>query len=72
MMRAGFTTGSGNFVEWARISTRDARYAIFYAKRCAVTARCGSQTRPTYGCNTSQQSAYAGANQGSSCKGPAK
>jgi hypothetical protein len=49
MQRAGFTTGAGNFVEWARISTRDARYAIFYAKRCAVTARCGSQTRPTYG-----------------------
>jgi hypothetical protein len=49
MMRAGFETGSGNFVEWARISTRDGRYAIFYAKRCAVTARCGSQTRPTYG-----------------------
>jgi hypothetical protein len=49
MMRAGFETGSGNFVEWARISTRDGRYAIFYAKRCAVTARCGSQTHPTYG-----------------------
>jgi hypothetical protein len=49
MQRAGFTTGPGNFVEWARISTRDGRYAIFFAKRCAVTARCGSQTRPTYG-----------------------
>ena len=49
MMRAGFETGSGNFLEWARISTRDGRYAIFYAKRCAVTATCGGQTRPTYG-----------------------
>jgi hypothetical protein len=49
MQRAGFTTGPGNFVEWARISTRDGRYAIFFAKRCAVTARCGSQIRPTYG-----------------------
>ena len=29
-------------------------------------------THITYGCNTSQQSAYAGANQGLSCKGPAK
>jgi hypothetical protein len=28
-------------------------------------------THITYGCNTSQQSAYAGANQGLSCKGPA-
>jgi hypothetical protein len=49
MARAGFVTGVGNFVVWARISTRDAHYAIYYAKRCAVTARCGSQTRPTYG-----------------------
>jgi hypothetical protein len=29
-------------------------------------------THITYGCNTSQQSAYAGANQGLSCKGPAQ
>jgi hypothetical protein len=29
-------------------------------------------THITYGCNTSQQSAYTGANQGLSCKGPAK
>jgi hypothetical protein len=28
-------------------------------------------THITYGCNTSQQTAYAGANQGLSCKGPA-
>ena len=28
-------------------------------------------THITYGCNTSQQSAYAGANSGLSCKGPA-
>ena len=49
MQRAGFTTGPGNFTVWARISTRDGHYAIFYAKRCAVSARCGGQTRPTYG-----------------------
>ena len=49
MGRAGFTTGEGNFTVWARISTRDGRYAIYYAKRCAVTARCGGETRPTYG-----------------------
>ena len=29
-------------------------------------------THITYGCNTSRQSAYAGANQGLSCKGPAQ
>ena len=49
MERAGFTTGPGNFVTWARISTSDGRYAIYFAKRCAVTVRCGSQTHPTYG-----------------------
>jgi hypothetical protein len=49
MQRAGFTTGPGNFTVWARISTRDEHYAIFYAKRCAVSAPCGGQTRPTYG-----------------------
>jgi hypothetical protein len=31
----------------------------------------GGPTHITYGCNTSQQSAYAGANSGLSCKGPA-
>jgi hypothetical protein len=49
MQRAGFTTGPGNFTVWARVSTRDERYAILFAKRCAVTARCGGETRPTYG-----------------------
>ena len=49
MMRAGFTTGPGSFVEWARISTRDERYAIFYAKRCRRPGFCGSHIRPTYG-----------------------
>jgi hypothetical protein len=29
-------------------------------------------THITYGCNTSQQTAYAGANQGLSCKAPAQ
>jgi hypothetical protein len=49
MMRAGFETGPGSFQEWARVSTRDARYAIFYAKRCNNPAFCGSHIRPTYG-----------------------
>jgi len=49
MARAGFETGVGNFLVWARVSTRDEHYAIYYAKRCAVTATCGGQTRPTYG-----------------------
>lgn len=49
MMRAGFETGRGSFIEWARISTRDGRYAIFYAKRCERPAFCGSHIRPTYG-----------------------
>jgi hypothetical protein len=49
MMRAGFTTGPGSFIEWARVSTRDGRYAIFYAKRCEHPSFCGSHIRPTYG-----------------------
>ena len=49
MMRAGFQTGHGSFVEWARISSRDARYGIVYAKRCNNPAFCGSHIRPTYG-----------------------
>jgi hypothetical protein len=49
MMRAGFETGPGSFIEWARISTRDGRYAVFYAKRCQRPSFCGSHIRPTYG-----------------------
>jgi hypothetical protein len=49
MMRAGFETGPGSFVEWALVSTRDPHYAIFYAKRCGRPAFCGSHIRPTYG-----------------------
>jgi len=49
MGRAGFSTGPGGFVEWARVSTRDGRYAIFYAKRCGRPSFCGSHIRPTYG-----------------------
>jgi hypothetical protein len=46
MQRAGFTTGPGSFLVWARISTRDGHYAIVFARRCR---RCVSQRRPTYG-----------------------
>jgi hypothetical protein len=49
MYRAGFETGPGSFVLWARISTRDGRYAIFYAKRCERPAFCGSHIRPPCG-----------------------
>ena len=49
MQRAGFETGPGSFLEWARISTRDGRYGIVYAKRCQNPAFCGSHIRPTYG-----------------------
>ena len=49
MSRGGFATGSGSFIIWARISTRDGRYGIVYAKRCRNPAFCGSHIRPTYG-----------------------
>ena len=49
MSLAGFETGPGSFAMWARISTRDGRYGIVYAKRCQNPAFCGSHIRPTYG-----------------------
>ena len=48
MSSAPIYTGIGSFEEWARLSTRDGHYAIYYAKRCGGgVARCGSHRYPT-------------------------
>ncbi len=43
-MSINIDTGNGQFGEWARVSTRDPHYAVFFARRCHVAC---SQTHPT-------------------------
>jgi hypothetical protein len=43
-MTSNIDTGNGSFGEWARVSSRDPHYAVFFARRCHSAC---SQTQPT-------------------------
>jgi len=47
-MSSNSNTAIGQGVVWARVSTRDPHYGIYYVKRCAAAADpCGAHTHPT-------------------------
>jgi hypothetical protein len=47
-MESATDTGTGQFTEWGRVSTKDAHYGVVFARRCSNGLTCENHTRPLY------------------------